>query len=90
MVPFSLRWSKRKRIAIAGVFAMKPGLYCSSMNQRPCSIQKVVEVLETVHKLNKEEGITIVFITHFMEEAVTADRVVVMKNGVKLHDGTPS
>jgi len=37
------------------------------------------EVLETVHKLNKEEGITIVFITHFMEEAVTADRVVVMK-----------
>ncbi len=47
------------------------------------------EVLETVHKLNKEEGITIVFITHFMEEAVTADRVVVMKNGVKLHDGTP-
>ena len=47
------------------------------------------EVLETVHKLNKEEGITIVYITHFMEEAVTADRVVVMKNGVKLHDGTP-
>ena len=37
----------------------------------------------------QEEGITIVFITHFMEEAVTADRVVVMKNGVKLHDGTP-
>ena len=47
------------------------------------------EVLETVHKLNKEEGITIIYITHFMEEAVTADRVVVMKNGVKLHDGTP-
>ena len=48
-----------------------------------------LEVLETIHRLNKEEGITIVIITHFMEEAVTADRVVVMKNGVKLQEGTP-
>ena len=45
--------------------------------------------MRSVHKLNKEEGITIVIITHFMEEAVTADRVVVMKNGVKLQEGTP-
>ena len=47
------------------------------------------EVLETVHKLNREEGITIVYITHFMEEAVTADRIVVMKNGKKLQEGDP-
>ena len=47
------------------------------------------EVLETVHRLNKEEGITIVYITHFMEEAVTADRIVVMKNGKVVEQGTP-
>ena len=47
------------------------------------------EVLETIRKLNRERGITIVFITHFMEEAATADRVVVMDNAKILLDGTP-
>ena len=77
------------RIAIAGVLAMKPD--CIVLDEPTAMLDPKGrrEVLETVHKLNKEEGITIVYITHFMEEAVTADRVVVMKNGVKLHDGTP-
>ena len=81
-------WSKQ-RIAIAGVLAMKPD--CIVLDEPTAMLDQkvVVRLLETVHKLNKEEGITIVYITHLMEEAVTANRVVVMKNGVKLHDGTP-
>ncbi len=47
------------------------------------------EVMETVHRLNKEEQITIVHITHFMDEAVGADRVIVMEKGKKLLEGTP-
>lgn len=47
------------------------------------------EVLDTVKKLNKEEGITILLITHYMDEAVQADRVVVMDDGVIRLDGTP-
>ena len=87
--PHLLSGGQKQRIAIAGVLAMKPD--CIVLDEPTAMLDPKGrrEVLETVHKLNKEEGITIVFITHFMEEAVTADRVVVMKNGVKLHDGTP-
>ena len=79
----------KQRIAIAGVLAMKPD--CIVLDEPTAMLDPVgrKEVLETVHRLNKEEGITIVYITHFMEEAVTSDRVVVMKNGKLLHDGTP-
>ena len=87
--PHLLSGGQKQRIAIAGVLAMKPD--CIVLDEPTAMLDPKGrrEVLETVHKLNKEEGITIVYITHFMEEAVTADRVVVMKNGVKLHDGTP-
>ena len=87
--PHLLSGGQKQRIAIAGVLAMKPD--CIVLDEPTAMLDPKGrrEVLETVHKLNQEEGITIVYITHFMEEAVTADRVVVMKNGVKLHDGTP-
>lgn len=77
--PHLLSGGQKQRIAIAGVLAMKPD--CIVLDEPTAMLDPKGrrEVLETVHKLNKEEGITIVFITHFMEEAVTADRVVVMK-----------
>lgn len=87
--PGLLSGGQKQRIAIAGVLAMKPD--CIVLDEATAMLDPVgrKEVLETVHRLNKEEGITIVYITHFMEEAVTSDRVVVMKNGKLLHDGTP-
>ena len=87
--PHLLSGGQKQRIAIAGVLAMKPD--CIVLDEPTAMLDPKgrLEVLETTHRLNKEEGITIVIITHFMEEAVTADRVVVMKNGVKLQEGTP-
>ena len=87
--PHLLSGGQKQRIAIAGVLAMKPD--CIVLDEPTAMLDPKgrLEVLETIHRLNKEEGITIVIITHFMEEAVTADRVVVMKNGVKLKEGTP-
>lgn len=87
--PHLLSGGQKQRVAIAGVLAMKPD--CIVLDEPTAMLDPKgrQEVLQTVHKLNKEEGITIVYITHFMEEAVTADRIVVMKNGVKLQEGTP-
>ena len=87
--PHLLSGGQKQRIAIAGVLAMKPD--CIVLDEPTAMLDPKgrLEVLETIHRLNKEEGITIVIITHFMEEAVTADHVVVMKNGVKLQEGTP-
>ena len=87
--PHLLSGGQKQRIAIAGILAMKPD--CIVLDEPTAMLDPKgrLEVLETIHRLNKEEGITIVIITHFMEEAVTADRVVVMKNGVKLQEGTP-
>lgn len=87
--PGLLSGGQKQRIAIAGVLAMKPD--CIVLDEPTAMLDPAgrQEVLDTVHRLNKEEGITIVYITHFMEEAVTSDRVVVMKNGKLLHDGTP-
>lgn len=87
--PHLLSGGQKQRVAIAGVLAMKPD--CIVLDEPTAMLDPKgrLEVLETIHRLNKEEGITIVIITHFMEEAVTADRVVVMKNGVKLQEGTP-
>ena len=87
--PHLLSGGQKQRIAIAGVLAMKPD--CIVLDEPTAMLDPKgrLEVLETIHRLNKEEGITIVIITHFMEEAVTADRVEVMKNGVKLQEGTP-
>ena len=87
--PHLLSGGQKQRIAIAGVLAMKPD--CIVLDEPTAMLDPKgrLEVLETIHRLNKEEGITIVIITHFMEEAVTADRVIVMKNGIKLQEGTP-
>lgn len=87
--PHKLSGGQKQRVAIAGMIAMLPD--CIVLDEPTAMLDPKgrKEVLETIRKLNRERGITIVFITHFMEEAATADRVVVMDNAKILLDGTP-
>lgn len=87
--PHLLSGGQKQRVAIAGILAMKSD--CIVLDEPTAMLDPSgrKEVLDTVIKLNKEENITIVYITHFMEEAVKADRVVVMKNGEIVKQGTP-
>ncbi|QZY54596.1 energy-coupling factor transporter ATPase [Crassaminicella profunda] len=87
--PHLLSGGQKQRIAIAGVIAMKPE--CIILDEPTAMLDPVgrKEVMDTILKLNKEEGITIVHITHFMDEAVNADRVVVMEEGNIVLEGSP-
>ena len=87
--PSKLSGRQKHRVAVAGIIAMKPK--CIILDEPTAMLDPVgrKEVIDTVMKLNKEEGITIVLITHYMDEAVKADRVVVMDDGVIKLDGTP-
>lgn len=87
--PHLLSGGQKQRIAIAGVLAMRPK--CLVLDEPTAMLDPAgrSEVLATTHRLNKAEGITVVYITHFMDEAVTADRVVVMANGSVLDQGSP-
>ncbi len=79
--PHLLSGGQKQRIAIAGVLAMRPTCLVLDEPTAMLDPQGRQEVLATVRRLNKDEGITVVYITHFMEEAVTADRVIVMEQG---------
>ncbi len=87
--PHLLSGGQKQRIAIAGVLAMESE--CIVLDEPTAMLDPKgrKEVLETVLRLNKDKGITVVYITHFMEEAVKADRIIVMKNGKLLKEGTP-
>lgn len=84
-----LSGGQKQRIAIAGIIAMEPE--CIVLDEPTAMLDPKgrKEVLDTVIKLNKEKGITIVLITHFMEEAENADRVIVMSEGKIVADGSP-
>ena len=86
--PSMLSGGQKQRIAIAGVLAMQPD--CIVLDEPTAMLDPKgrAEVMATIHELNEKEGITIVLITHFMEEAVTADRVMVIDRGVLQMDGT--
>lgn len=86
--PHLLSGGQKQRVAIAGVLAMKSSCIVLDEPTAMLDPRGRREVMETLHHLH-EEGITIILITHFMEEAVTADRVVVMKNGALILDGRP-
>ena len=88
--PHLLSGGQKQRIAIAGVLAMEPD--CVVLDEATAMLDPVGrrEVLETVHRLNREKGITVVLITHHMNEAAQADRVVVMDDGHLVMDGTPA
>ena len=87
--PSKLSGGQKQRVAVAGIIAMKPK--CIVLDEPTAMLDPSgrKEVIDTVMKLNREEGITIVLITHYMDEAVKADRVVVMDDGKITLDGTP-
>ena len=87
--PHLLSGGQKQRIAIAGVLAMEPA--CIVLDEATAMLDPVGrrEVLTTIHKLNREKGITVVLITHHMNEAEEADRVLVMDDGKLVMDGTP-
>lgn len=87
--PFKLSGGQKQRIAIAGILAMQPE--CIVLDEPTAMLDPKGrrEVIETVKRLNKEKGMTVVLITHFMDEAAIADRVVVMDDGKFILDGTP-
>ena len=87
--PHLLSGGQKQRVAIAGVIAMEPD--CIVLDEATAMLDPVgrQEVLSTVHRLNREKGITVVLITHHMNEAEDADRVIVMDDGKIALDGTP-
>ena len=87
--PHLLSGGQKQRIAIAGVIAMEPE--CIVLDEATAMLDPAGrrEVLDTVHRLNRERGITVVLITHHMSEAEDADRVIVMNDGTVAMDGTP-
>lgn len=87
--PHKLSGGQKQRVAIAGIIAMRPE--CIFLDEPTAMLDPKgrKEVMDTVVKLNKEYGMSVVFITHFMEEAVLADRVAVIDNSRLLLEGTP-
>lgn len=87
--PHKLSGGQKQRVAIAGVLAMQPECIVLDEPTSMLDPRGRAEVLDTVGRLNREQGITIVLITHNMDEAVLADRVVVMDGGKPVLEGTP-
>ena len=86
--PHQLSGGQKQRVAIAGIIAMNPK--CIVLDEPTAMLDPKgrAEVIKTVKKLNRE-GATVVYITHYMEEAALADRIIVMDNGRVIMDGTP-
>lgn len=87
--PRLLSGGQKQRVAIAGIIAMQPDYIVLDEATAMLDPAGRKEVMDTVLRLNKEKNITVIMITHFMDEAARADRVIVMDNGKKLRDGTP-
>lgn len=87
--PNKLSGGQKQRVAIAGVMAMKPE--CIILDEPTAMLDPNghKEVIRTIHELNRAEGITVLLITHYMEEAIEADRIIVMDDGRIVMDGQP-
>lgn len=87
--PNRLSGGQKQRVAIAGVMAMRP--QCIVLDEPTAMLDPNgrAEVIKTVHELNRREGITVLLITHYMEEVIDADRLIVMDEGRIVMDGTP-
>lgn len=87
--PNKLSGGQKQRIAIAGIMAMKPK--CIILDEPTAMLDPVgrSEVIRTVRELNRKEGVTVILITHYMDEVIYADRVFVMDNGSVVMQGTP-
>ncbi|MBM7624011.1 energy-coupling factor transporter ATPase [Sporohalobacter salinus] len=88
--PHKLSGGQKQRVAIAGVIAMRPD--CLVLDEPTAMLDPVgrSEVIETVEKLNREEGLTTIYITHFMDEIINADRILVFEAGEVALSGTPA
>lgn len=87
--PHLLSGGQKQRLAIAGIIAMRPAYLVLDEPTAMLDPQGRREVMDTIIQLNKEEGLTIILITHFMEEAVLADRLVIMEEGKIVSQGQP-
>jgi energy-coupling factor transporter ATPase len=87
--PNRLSGGQKQRIAIAGIVAMKPK--CIVLDEPTAMLDPNGrrEVIKTLHDLNNKENVTVILITHYMDEVVGADRVIVMDDGTVVMDGTP-
>ncbi len=87
--PHQLSGGQKQRVAIAGIIAMQPR--CIVMDEPTAMLDPKGrrEVMKTIKRLNKEQGITVILITHYMDEAAQADRIIVMDKGAVLMDGEP-
>ena len=88
--PARLSGGQKQRIAIAGILAMKPD--CMIFDESTAMLDPLGrrDIMNTIEKLNREHGITIIMITHYMDEAARANRIVVLDDGEILMDGTPA
>ena len=87
--PHKLSGGQKQRVAIAGVIAMKPDCILLDEPTAMLDPRGRKEVMDTIKQLNREQGVTIVLITHYMDEAAQADRVVVIDEGEIMLEGTP-
>lgn len=87
--PHKLSGGQKQRVAIAGILAMQPECIVLDEPTAMLDPQGRREVMDTVRRLNREQGMTVVLITHYMDEAAQADRVIVMDEGRIVCDGTP-
>lgn len=87
--PFKMSGGQKQRIAIAGVLAIRPDIMVLDESTAMLDPQGRREVLSVAKKLNKEDGMTVILITHFMDEALEADRIIVMDGGKVAIDGAP-
>lgn len=87
--PERLSGGQKQRVAIAGVLALKPDVLVLDESTSMLDPQGRKEILSVVKKLNKEQGTTIIAITHYMEEVLEADRVIILNNGEIATEGTP-
>lgn len=87
--PNKLSGGQKQRVAIAGIVAMKPK--CIVLDEPTAMLDPLgrKEVIHVLHELNKKEGVTIILITHYMEEVIDADHVFVMDSGKVVMEGTP-
>lgn len=84
-----LSGGQKQRVAIAGMIAMKPDCIVFDESTAMLDPRGRREVLDTMERLHREDGLTVVHITHYMEEAARADRILVMNDGELVMDGTP-
>ena len=88
--PHMLSGGQKQRVAIAGILAMEPSVIIADEATAMLDPSGRKEVLETIRTLNQQKGITVIWITHFMEEAAQADRVLVITDGQIRLSGTPA